>query len=254
MKKDFQVIEVNVGNVSETGFFCFMSKKNAEGYRRKLNWLKGRFNEGLKIKMLKLPERGFIEYIPGEYAWRPVNAEGYIFIHCLWVVGRSKGKGLATILLNECIKDAEKGGKQGVAMATSEGNWLVGKKFLIKHGFETVDQAPPSFNLMVKKFGDYPSPSFTKNWDKNIKKHGNGLTVFRSDQCPYIDDAIAMVADTAEELGIDYRFVDLKSSRDVQNLSPSAYGVFSILYNGSLLSYYYLLKKELLKRISDFNN
>lgn len=251
MKKDFQVIEVNVGNVSETGFFCFMSKKNAEGYRRKLNWLKGRFNEGLKIKMLKLPERGFIEYIPGEYAWRPVNAEGYIFIHCLWVMGRSKGKGLATILLNECIKDAEKGGKQGVAMTTSEGNWLVGKKFLIKHGFETVDQAPPSFNLMVKKFGDYPSPSFTKNWDKNIKKHGNGLTVFRSDQCPYIDDAVAMVADTAEELGIDYRFVDLKSSRDVQNLSPSAYGVFGILYNGSLLSYYYLLKKELVKRISD---
>ncbi|MQY78458.1 MAG: GNAT family N-acetyltransferase [Bacteroidetes bacterium] len=251
MKKDFQVIEVNEGNVTETGFYCYMSKKNAEGYRRKLNWLKGRFNEGLKIKMLKLPERGFIEYIPGEYAWRPVNAEGYIFIHCIWVVGRSKGKGLATILLNECIKDAEKGGKQGVAMTTSEGNWLVGKKFLIKHGFETVDQAPPSFNLMVKKFGDYPSPSFTKNWDKNIKKHGNGLTVFRSDQCPYIDDAVAMVADTAEELGIDYRFVDLKSSRDVQNLSPSAYGVFGILYNGSLLSYYYLLKKELVKRISD---
>ncbi len=252
MKKDFQIIEVNEGNVSETGFFCFMSKKNAEGYRRKLNWLKGRFNEGLKIKMLKLPERGFIEYIPGEYAWRPVDAKGYMFIHCLWVVGRSKGKGLATILLNECIKDAEKGGKHGVAMTTSQGNFLAGKKFLIKHGFETVDQAPPSFNLMVKKFGDYPSPSFTKNWDKNIKKYGNGLTVFRSDQCPYIDDAVAIVADTAEELGIDYRFIDLKSSRDVQTLSTSAYGVFGILYNGNLLSYYYLLKKELVKRISDF--
>lgn len=251
MKKDFQVIEVNEGNVSETGFFCFMSKKNAEGYRRKLNWLKARFNEGLKIKMLKLPERGFIEYIPGEYAWRPVNAEGYIFIHCLWVVGRSKGKELATALLNECLKDAQKEGMKGVAMITSQGNWLVGKKLLLKNGFETVDQAPPSFNLMVKKFGDYPSPSFTKNWVKNIKKHGNGLTVFRSDQCPYIDDAVAMVADTAEELGIDYRVIDLKSSRDVQTLSPSAYGVFGIFYNGSLLSYYYLLKKELVKRISD---
>jgi len=78
------------------------------------------------------------------------------------------------------------------------------------------------------------------------------LTVFRSDQCPYIDDAVAMVADTAEELGIDYRVIDLKSSRDVQTLSPSAYGVFGILYNGNLLSYYYLLKKELVKRISDF--
>jgi len=119
MKNDFQLIEVNEGNVTETGFYCYMSKKNTEGYRRKLNWLKTRFAEGLKIKMLKLPERGFIEYIPGEYAWRPVDAKGYMFIHCLWVVGRSKGKGLATVLLNECIKDAQKEGMKGVAMITS---------------------------------------------------------------------------------------------------------------------------------------
>ena len=251
IKNDFQLIEVNEGNVTETGFYCYMSKKNTEGYRRKLNWLKARFAEGLKIKMLKLPERGFIEYIPGEYAWRPVDAKGYMFIHCLWVVGRSKGKGLATVLLNECIKDARKEGMRGVAMITGQGNWLVGKKLLLKNGFEPVDQAPPSFDLMVKKFSNYPSPSFTADWDKNMKKHRDGLTVFRSDQCPYIDDAVANVADTAKELGVDYRVIDLKSSRDVQTLSPSAYGVFGILYNDRLLSYHYLLKKELIKRISD---
>lgn len=42
--------------------------------------------------MLELPERGFIEYLPGEHAWRAVHADGYLFIHCLWVVGKSKGK------------------------------------------------------------------------------------------------------------------------------------------------------------------
>ncbi|MCK4465252.1 MAG: GNAT family N-acetyltransferase [Bacteroidales bacterium] len=252
-KNDFQLIEVNEGNVTETGFYCYMSKKNTEGYRRKLNWLKARFAEGLKIKMLKLPERGFIEYIPGEYAWRPVDAKGYMFIHCLWVVGRSKGKGLAAVLLNECIKDAQKEGMKGVAMITSQGNWLPGKKILLKNGFEPVDQAPPSFNLMVKKFNDYPSPALLKA-DENIGKYGKGLTVFRSDQCPYIDDAVANVADTAKELGIDYRVIDLKSSRDVQTLSPSAYGVFGIVYNGSLLSYHYLLKQELIKRIENLND
>jgi hypothetical protein len=38
-----------------------MSKKKAPGYKNKLDWLKGRFAEGLKIKMLELPNRGFIE-------------------------------------------------------------------------------------------------------------------------------------------------------------------------------------------------
>jgi len=26
-----------------------------------------------------------IEYIPGKYAHRPVDAEGYMFIHCIFV-------------------------------------------------------------------------------------------------------------------------------------------------------------------------
>jgi hypothetical protein len=26
----------------------------------------------------------FLEYVPGKYAWRPVDAEGWLFVHCLW--------------------------------------------------------------------------------------------------------------------------------------------------------------------------
>lgn len=86
-----EILDVAAGNVDQTGFFCFMSKKKSEGYQRKLRWLKERFAEGMSIKMLALPQRGFIEYIPGEHAWRAVHADGYMLIHCLWVVGKSKG-------------------------------------------------------------------------------------------------------------------------------------------------------------------
>lgn len=89
-----KLIEVTIDNVAVKGFFCCMSKSKAAGYQRKLHWLKARFAEGLRIKMYELPQRGFIEYIPGEYAWRPVDAKGYMFIHCLWVVGKSKDQGL----------------------------------------------------------------------------------------------------------------------------------------------------------------
>jgi hypothetical protein len=29
--------------------------------------------------------QGMIEHIPCEYCWRPVEASGYIFIHCIFV-------------------------------------------------------------------------------------------------------------------------------------------------------------------------
>ena len=81
-----EIITVTEQNIETTGFFCYMSKKKSEGYGRKLKWLKDRFGEGMRIKLLKLPERGFIEYIPGEHARRAVHADGYLFIHCLWVL------------------------------------------------------------------------------------------------------------------------------------------------------------------------
>ena len=49
----------------------------------------------------------FIEYIPAENAWVPIDADGYIYINCLWVSGSMKGHGYSNDLLNECIRDAK---------------------------------------------------------------------------------------------------------------------------------------------------
>ena len=239
-----KIIDVNADNVEQTGFFCYMSKRKTEGFRLKLAWLKARFAEGMRIKMLELPERGFIEYIPGEYAWRAVNAADMLFIHCLWVVGKSKHKGFTGILLDDCIRDAKADGKKAVAMLTSERNWLAGKKALLKHGFESAAEELP-FNLLVNRFGETDPPSFTGKWDDKASRFGAGVTVVRSAQCPYIPDATETVLMAAGELGIKSRVVELKSSREIRERAPSPYGVFSIVYNGSLLSYHYLLPKDM---------
>ena len=241
-----EILEVAADNVDKTGFFCFMSKKKSEGYQRKLRWLKERFVEGMRIKMLALPERGFIEYIPGEHAWRAIHADGYMLIHCLWVVGKSKGKGLSTALLDACVADAKKQRMKGVAMVTSERVWLSGRRVLDKHGFECVDTAPPAFSLMVKKLGKHPSPSFAGGWDDKAKAFGKGLTVIRSDQCPYIVDATNTAVATAAEAGVKSRIVELQNRDDVMRLSPSAYGVFGLVLDGRPISHHYLLGKDLL--------
>ena len=248
----FELIDVTADNVEETGFFCLMSRRKSAGYQKKREWLRTRFSEGMRIKMFRLPERGFIEYIPGKYAWRAVDAEGYIFIHCLWIVGRSKGRGLGGVLLEECIRESERAGASGVAMITSEKNWLAGKKLLLKHGFEAADSFPPAFDLMVKKFKDTPSPAFPPDIEERAKTFGEGLTVIHSYQCPYNVDAVDKVKEAASKRGIPFRTVELLSSEDVRRLAPSPYGTFSIVYDGVLLSYHYLLPKELERKLDDF--
>ena len=246
------LIDVTTQNVEATGFFCCMSKRKTDGYQRKLRWLKDRFAEGMRIKMLKLPERGFIEYIPGEYAWRAVHTDGYLFIHCLWVVGRSKGKGFASTLLNTCIAEAKQSQRKGVVMVTSEKTWMPGRRILDQHGFECVDTAPPTFSLMVRKLGKYPLPSFAGRWEEKARALGQGLTVIRSDQCPYIVDATNIAIKTAAKAGIRSQVIELKSRDDVLRLSPSPYGVFGLICDGQILSYHYLLEKDLLPLLSSY--
>jgi ribosomal protein S18 acetylase RimI-like enzyme len=242
-----RIIDVTAENVEETGFFCLMSRRKSEGWQRKLAWLRRRFDEGLRIKMLDLSEggRGFIEYIPGEFAWRPVEASGYFFIHCLWVVGKSKGNGYAKKLLKECLADAKASGAHGVAMVTSEGNWLVGKKLLLSRGFKSVDTAPPSYELLAMDLGPAPPPHFPTDWERRAASFGEGLTVVRTDQCPYLDDAVNTALEAGRDHGLKVRAIDLTSAREIREKAPSPYGVFSIVVDGEVLSHYYQPRNKL---------
>ena len=115
---DFRIVNVDQGNVSEFGFGCVVNPKY-EGYQPKLNWLKQRFSEGLQIRILRDGERtiGFIEYIPGEYAWRAVDAKGYMFVHCIWLYPKkNREKGSGSLLLQECLLDKQYSQKRSPMM------------------------------------------------------------------------------------------------------------------------------------------
>ncbi len=94
--REYEIVDTNADNIGGCGICRYKSGKN-EGRRRKLDWLKKRYAEGLRFKVLRSREFGdigMIEYAPGSHAWRPVEAEGYLVIHCLMVNSKHKGKGL----------------------------------------------------------------------------------------------------------------------------------------------------------------
>jgi L-amino acid N-acyltransferase YncA len=252
-EENYTILDVTASNVEKTRFFCYMSKPKTPGYQQKLTWLRERFGEGMRMRILH--ETGgrdvaFIEYIPGEYAWRAVQAPGYLVIHCLWVVGKGKGKGYGTRLVQDCITEARTQGKHGVVMLSSDGTWLASKDLFLKNGFIQVDQAPPSFQLLVHPFDDAPLPSLPQDWENRQAVFGDGLTVVRSAQCPYIENATHDLLGSAETYGIPARVVELRSAAEVQQHAPCAYGVFSIIFNRKLLSYIYLTRADFEKKMA----
>ena len=64
------------------------------------------YPEGLVFKKGDVHGNCFIEYIPAERAWCPIEAEGYMFIHCLWVSGQFKRQDNSTLLLDDYIQDS----------------------------------------------------------------------------------------------------------------------------------------------------
>jgi GNAT superfamily N-acetyltransferase len=241
-------------SAAEHGFFCYKSKPKTHGYRNKLAWLEQRFAEGLQIRIIREAGRpvGFIEYVPAEFAWRPVGAPGYLFVQCLWVVGRAKEKGYGARLLGGCVADARATGRPGVTAVTRRGGHLVGKKLFLKQGFQVVDQAPGPFSLVANTFGDAPPPTFPQDWEDRQAWFGKGLTVVYASQCPYLHGAVREALKAARELGVQARrAVELRSAREVQQLAPCPYGTFGIVYDGALVACTPISAKRLKARLQE---
>lgn len=252
-KPEVDILSVDETNLEESGFFCYKSKRDSPGYANKLAWMRHRLAEGLRLKILLEDgvSRGFIEYIPGEYAWRAVKAPSHLFIHCLWVVGKAKGKGYGALLLQQCFHDAKRDRLHGVTVLASSSTWLTNPSFFLRSGFQTADPSQPPFSLLARSFGRQPLPTLPTDWNDRCKALGSSLTVVLTDQCPYIDRMKQAVFNVGRRLGIRTREVKLDSAQEVQTAAPSPYGVYGIVYRGNLVSYHPIGTEPLLELMQE---
>ena len=92
--ENIQIIDVTPGNLNKHGMFCNKNTKS-EGYKQKAEWYSKTYEQGLRMKIVQNEvgvKIGFIEYVPAEFAWRPVDALGYMFIHCMYIYSNSDKK------------------------------------------------------------------------------------------------------------------------------------------------------------------
>jgi len=194
----------------------------------------------------------FLEYVPGEYAWRPVDAKGWLFVHCLWVYSKGqKVGGLGGRLIRACMEEARRAGATGVAAMVSDGTWMAGKQVFLNNGFAQIAEAD-RFQLVISRLKKGREPRF-RDISGNLAKY-RGLHIVYSAQCPMLPKSVNDLSAMAAERGLELKVTVLNSASEAQN-APSYYGVFNLVWNGRLLSDHYvskgrfknILRKEILK-------
>lgn len=242
-----EIIKLTEENISDEHICCAISdKKCKEGYEAKKEWLKNQFKDGYVFKKLNIRGKVFIEYVPAENAWLPINAPNYMLINCFWVSGKYKGHGHGKALYQECEDEAKSKNMNGIVVVTGNKKqpFMSEKKFFQKQGFELCDTAEPYFELWYKAFKkDTPTPKF-KECAKNAKcDREKGLSVYYTNACPFTEYYVNTELKRVAELkGIKLEIVKLETKEQAQNhFVPHT--IYSVFYNGKFVTQHILNEK-----------
>jgi N-acetylglutamate synthase-like GNAT family acetyltransferase len=251
-----KIVAVTPDNSIRETLFCIKDTKR-QGFKDKVNWFEKRYKEGLRIKILKNDEdkmMGFIEYVPAKNAWRPIDADNFMFIHCTYISSKKeRSKGYGSMLIEDAVKEAKAKGMDGICVMTSNGSWLANRTLFEKNGFKQIE-VKDRFELLSKTWNsDAANPKFL-DWTNQQKKY-QGWHLLYADQCPWHEKSVAAILNVAMDHGVDLKVSKINTVQEAK-MAPSGFGVFNLLYNGRLLEDHYLsatrfrsiLKKELTNR------
>lgn len=238
MKTPF--ITLDKENIDKEHICCaFSDKKCTEGYNMKKEWLKTQFDKGYVFRRLDERAKVFIEYVPAENAWMPIDAPNYLAIGCFWVSGQYKGKGYAKALLQTAIDDAKSQGKSGLVtvVGTKKFHFMSDTKWLIRQGFEIVDNTTSGFSLVALKFDeDAVNPKFKECVMSGECTTKEGITVYYSNRCPFTEYHVhTSLKETAEKRNLPLNIIKLENLEQARQ-SPTPATIFSLFYNGKFIT------------------
>ena len=204
----------------------------------KKEWLKQRFDEGLVF--YRSEERGkcFIEYIPAENAWVPIEAEGYLYINCLWVSGSMKGHGYSNDLLEECIRDAKAQGRKGLCILSAEGRkreFLADPKYLAYKGFQLADTSDCGITLQYLPFAPDAEPPRFRECARHSGVAEDGFVLYYTDQCPFTFYWVPRVEEAAREHNIPLKVIHITEKEAAQNV-PAPVTTYALFRDGKFVT------------------
>ena len=228
-------IRITEGNIEKEHICCAMSGKQSVV---KKEWLKQRFEEGLVF--YRSEERGkcFIEYIPAENAWVPIEADGYLYINCLWVSGSMKGHGYSNDLLDACIRDAKAQERKGLCILSSEKRkkeFLADPKYLAYKGFALADTSDCGITLQYLPLAPDAEPPRFRECARHPGVAEDGFVLYYTDQCPFTYYWVPRVAEVARAHNIPLKVIPVTDRESARNV-PAPVTTYALFRDGKFVT------------------
>ena len=233
-----ELIRITKENLETEHICCAISSKKDCQVLSKKAWLRERLDEGLVFLKGNVRGKCFIEYLPAENAWAPVEADGYLYIDCLWVAGQFKGQGYSSQLLQECLRDCREQGKKGLVTLSSKKKlgFLADKKYLEHQQFQLADTAAPYFELLYRPLApDAQKPCFSACVGQ-LADMPSGFAVYYTSQCPFPAKYVPLLAAVAARRNVEFHAAQLLTKEQAQR-APCPFTAFSLFYNGEFLTH-----------------
>lgn len=242
-----EFIKVTEENLEREHICCAISNNKDCQVMAKKNWMKEQLKDGLVFLKGNVRGKCFIEYMPAENAWMPIEAEGYMYINCFWISGQFKGKGYANQLLEECIRDSKEKGKKGLCIRASAKKkpFLSEGEYLKYKGFQVADTAEPFFELLYLPFNEADIPRF-KECVKNPQIKEDGYVLYYTHQCPFTAKYVPVLEQAAKEHNISFKSILIDSKEEAQNM-PVASTTYALFLDGKFVTNEILSEKKFLK-------
>lgn len=227
-------------NIGKEHICCALSdKKCKESYELKKDWLRKEFDNGYVFRRLDERAKVFIEYVPAEKGWAPVEAPNYLLINCFWVSGQYKGKGYGKALLQSAIDDAQAQGRDGLVTiaGTAKFHFMNDTKWLLRQGFETVEKLPYGFSLLVRKLNPKAAnPRFGESVMSGECEFKEGIAVYYTNRCPFTEYHVRQsLIETAGKRNLPLKIIKLETMEQAQS-SPTPATIFSLFYQGTFVT------------------
>lgn len=246
-----EILKLTDKNIQDEHICCAISdKKCRDGYQKKKDWLKKEYKNGYTFRKLNVRGKVFIEYVPIESSWLPLEGKNFMVINCFWVSGQFKGQGNGKKLLQECLKDAKN--MDGIIAISSDKKrpFMTDPKFLKYQGFEIIDEAPPYFKLWglkTNKKAEFPKILETAKLGTCPDK--NGIAAYYSNTCPFTDFYTnQLLREYAKKKNVPLTINHIKNRNDGRKM-PIPWIINSVFYKGKLVTLEMKVERHLDKLI-----